>query len=307
MGRPQALGYALTLLAAVLWASMGLFYRSLIQEYGLRPLTVVFVRATVAALALWLALGLGRPKQLMLKRRDLPFFIAFGFLGVALFYAVYVYAVDLAGVGVAAVLMYMAPAWVALLSIPLFGERLTAPKTVALLLALLGAALVGRVYDLVGLRIRGLGIAAGLGASLGYALYVLFCKAAARRGYRPWTALAFALALGALFLAPLQSPGELVDLLTTPPALARALILGLVLTLGAGVAFNAALAALPASVVSIVATVEPVIAMLLGYLLLGEQVGWPQALGAGLIITAVALLQGHSEGQAPRVARGNEL
>jgi DME family drug/metabolite transporter len=300
MGRPQALGYVLTLLAAVLWASMGLFYRSLIEEYGLRPLTVVFVRATVAALALWLALGLGRPRLLALKRRDLPFFVAFGLLGVALFYAVYVYAVDLAGVGVAAVLMYTAPAWVTVLSVPLFGERLTTPKMTALLLALLGAALVGRVYDLVGLRLNGLGIAAGMGASLGYAAYVLFCKAAARRGYRPWTALAFALAFGALFLAPLQSPDELALLLATPPALARALILGLVLTLGAGLAFNAALAVLPASVVSIVATVEPVIAMLLAYLLLGEQAGWPQVLGAALIITAVVLLQ------VPRGGRENE-
>jgi DME family drug/metabolite transporter len=67
--------------------------------------------------------------------------------------------------------------------------------------------------------------------------------------------------------------------------------LGLVLTLGAGLAFNAALTVLPASVVSIVATIEPVIAMLLGRLLLGEIVGWPQALGAALIVAAVVLLQ----------------
>ncbi len=173
-----------------------------------------------------------------------------------------------------------------------------------MLLALAGAGLVGRVYDLAGLRLNALGIAAGLGAGLGYAVYVLFCKSAARRGYSPWTALAYALSLGALFMAPMQSPRELAYLLATPPALARALLLGLVLTLGAGLAFNFALGVLPASNVSIVATVEPVIAMLLGWALLGEAVDGGQALGAGLILLAVALLQRQSSRPRSPTGRG---
>ena len=284
-------GYGLVLLAAMLWASMGLLYRSLMENHGLRPLTIVFLRAGVAALALLLALVVIDRSQLRLRRRDVPLFVSFGLVGVALFYAIYIYAVDLAGVGVAAVLMYTSPAWVTLCSVLFLGERLTWLKAVSLALALVGAGLVGRVYDLVGLRVQAAGILAGLSAGVAYAAYVLFCKAIAKRGYSPRAALAYGLAIGALFLAPWQDGAELLGILASPSALVQVLVLGLVLTLGAGVAFNEALGILPASVVSIVATVEPVMAMLLGSLVFGEVVGWPQACGAALILLAVALLQ----------------
>ena len=282
-------GYGLALVAASLWATLGLFYTGL-ETYGLPRLTIVFYRAAVAAVVLFMVLGWGRRDWLKLERRDWPLFLAFGLAGVAAFYVVYIYAIALTGMGMAAVLMYTAPAWVTLLSVLLFNERLGGLKGVAVLLACGGCALVGRVYDLASVRLNLLGVLAGLGAGLTYGLYTLFSKVAQDR-YTAWTTLAYALGVGALFMLPLQSLADLARAATTPPILFWLLMLGLVPTLGGGVAFNAALRRIPASNASIVATLEPAIATLLGWLFLDERLEILQLLGAGLILAAVVILQ----------------
>ncbi len=282
-------GYGLALTAAALWATLGLFYQGL-AAFGLPRITIVFYRAASAAVILFLILGWRRRGSLRLERRDWPMFLLFGLVGVAAFYLVYIYAIELTGMGMAAVLMYTAPAWVTLLSTVLFKEQLGGPKIVAVLLACGGCALVGQVYNLASVRLNLLGILAGLGAGLTYGLYTLFSKIAQRR-YTAWTTLAYALGLGALFMLPLQPPADLIQAVTSLPILFWLLMLGLVPTLGGGVAFNAALRRIPASNASIVATLEPAIATLLGWMFLGERLETPQLLGAGLILAAVIILQ----------------
>jgi len=282
-------GYGLALAAAALWATLGLFYQGL-AAYGLPSLTIVFFRAAIAAMVLFLALGWQRRGSLRLERRDWFLFVAFGLIGVAAFYVVYIYAISLTGMGMAAVLMYTAPAWVMLLSAIFFKERLGRPKAAALLLACGGCALVSRAYDLTSVRLNLVGILAGLGAGLTYGLYTLFSRVAQRR-CTAWTTLAYALGLGALFMLPLQSPADLTHALTTPALLFWLLALGLVPTVGGGLAFNAALRLVPASNASIVATLEPAIATLLGWVFFDERLDVLQLLGAGLILAAVVILQ----------------
>lgn len=282
-------GYGLALVAASLWATLGLFYRAL-GAHGLPAITIVFYRALVAAVVLFPLLAWRQPASLRLAWREGVFFAAFGLFGVAAFYIVYIYAINLAGMGMAAVLMYTAPAWVTLLSVPLLGERLSGLKVAAVLIAVGGCALVGRIYDPVSVRVNLPGILAGLGAGLAYGLYTLFSKVAQRR-HTPWATLAYALGLGALFMLPLQSPGELLRALTTPATLVWLLALGLVPTLAGGVAFNAALRRVPASNASVVATLEPVIAGLLGWAFLHERLDPLQWLGAAMILLAVLTLQ----------------
>ncbi len=283
-------GYGLVLIAAALWATMGLFYKGLMAA-ELAPITIIFWRAGVAALILFLTLGLQRRGKLHVDKSDWPLFLGFGAIGVATFFVIYIYAIKLTGMGVAAVLMYTAPAWVTVLSTFLFHERLTARKGLALLLAVAGCALVGKVYDLDGITLNLPGLLVGLAAGLTYGFYILFCKAVADRGYNAWTALAYGLGIGALCLLPFQTVGELRTIVTSPELLFWIAILGLVPTLGGGAAFNAGLHSVPASDASIVATLEPAIATFLGWAFMGEHLDPPQILGAGLILAAVVVLQ----------------
>jgi drug/metabolite transporter, DME family len=282
-------GYTFILVAATLWATLGIIFKALIGDYGLSRITIAFFRASLSAVVLFAALALRRPSLLRIAVRDGLFFAAFGLFGIAAFYIVYITAIDLAGMSVAAVLLYTAPAWVALISAVFLGEKLTPVKLVAVTLAMAGCALVARVYDVRGLQLNWLGIVAGLGAGLTYALYSVFNKIGLRR-HDGWTVLAYGLLAGSVFLAPLQSSPLLVVALRQPGAVVWLLVLALGPTLGAGLSFNAGLRHVPVSSASVVATLEPVIASLLAFTFLHERLDPAQLVGGGLILAAVIFL-----------------
>lgn len=282
-------GYVLALTAAVLWATLGLFYTHL-AGHGLSLITIVFLRAGIGAVLLFLYfVATGQRRRLVFERRDWPLMVGLGFFAVALYYT-YASAISLAGMGVAAVLMYTAPAWVTLMGLVLRGERMSWRKAAALVLAGAGCALVGKVYDLTNLRLNLPGILAGLATGLAYAIYIVLSKIVQQR-YGPWTVLFYALAFGSVMLAPLQSVATHAGTLATMPAPVVLLGLAIIPTLGGGAAFNAALGELPASEATILGTLEPAVAALLGWAFLGERVAGLQMVGAALILGAVVVLQ----------------
>jgi DME family drug/metabolite transporter len=289
--RPAARGYALVVLAAGFWATLGLFYKTIIDQYGLPPLTVVFFRAAVSGLVLFALLLAGQRRRLVVARRDWPFFLFFALVGIAGFYAVYVYAIHLTGMAMAAVLMYTAPAWVALMAWRLFGEPLNRIKVAALALCFAGSVLVARLLEPGQLQMNGLGILCGLGAGIAYGIYSICNRVAMDRHYSVWTALAWPNLLGAVFLLLLQPSGMVGKALTTPAALAWLLVLGIVPTLGGAGSYFLGLRHLPVSVASVVATLEPVFAAVMGYLVWHETLTPLQLAGCGLILGGVVLLR----------------
>ena len=285
----NARGYLFVLVAATLWASLGVFYKFLINDFGLQPLAAAALRGSIGGLMLLGALLVLRV-DLRIPRRDWPIFLAYGIFGVALFFICYVNAINLTGVAVAAVLMYTSPAWVALLSWRWLGERLGRRGVAALGLALIGAALMARIYDLQALRLNWLGVAAGLGAGLTYGLYSIFNKVLVRRN-RPWVVQVYGLLIGAGLLTLLVPTGELARGFAAPGAIALIFGMGLIPTLVASLAFAIGVQWVPISVAAIVATWEPAVATLCGYILFGERLEPGQWLGTACILGAVLLLR----------------
>ena len=113
------MGYLYLLLAAFLWGLIGPVSRLAFEE-GLTPLAVAFFRASVA----WVFFGLHALllRQVRVERRDALPFLLFGLVGVSLFYGSYQLAVVYGGAALASVLLYTAPAWVALLSLVVLKE-----------------------------------------------------------------------------------------------------------------------------------------------------------------------------------------
>ncbi len=282
-------GYALVVLAATLWASIGVFYKYLIGGFGLTPLAAASLRGAAGGLMLLLAL-LARRTNLAVARRDWLMFLSFGLFGVALFFVAYGNAVNLTGVAMAAVLLYTAPAWVALISWRWLGERLDRRGLAALGLAFVGAALVAQVYDPAKLRLEGLGILVGLGAGLGYALYSVFNKVLVRR-YRPWVVQVYGLLIGSAIMLAIAPKSDLAAGWRSPGALALVFAVGLVPTLLGSLAFVIGVQWVPVSVASILATLELAVASFFGYVLFGERLGIGQLLGAACILAAVLLLR----------------
>ena len=292
------MGTIAVLLAACLFATSGTIIKHLIQGYGLPPLTVAAVRITLAALILFAVLGVLDRKSLRIRARDVPFFLLFGLICVALLQASWVYAVSLIDVSVATVLNYTAPAWAALFAWLLLGERLNRRKAIALLLTAAGVALIVRIFDAQFLSLNRVGLLWGLGSGVTYGLYGIFVRRALER-YSFWTVITYTFAAGALFLLATQPVLSLVEVsapriesaFTHPGAAMWLVILALAPTLCGYALYTFGLRFLEATVATILATVEPVMATLWAAAFLGESLTWPQVVGGALVIAGVIALQ----------------
>jgi drug/metabolite transporter, DME family len=293
-------GYLLVLLAAALWATIGVIYRYLSGTLGLPPLVLAAARAGLGGLVLLAGLALFRRPWLRLDRGALALTLAYGVLGIAVFYATYVYAVVTAGVAVASVLLYTAPAWVALVAWRFLGEKPGRVHILALACTLAGAALVAGLGSRAGsaARLSLPGILWGLASGLTYAVWSVFNSVGVRR-VSPWTFQCYGMLVGgAVLLAVLlamQPPAPLAAAATassgSPAALGWLVLLAAGPTVGASIAYSSGVRRVPVSIASVVATLEPVLAAVLAAVVLGERLSPLQVAGGGLILLAVWLLR----------------
>ena len=281
------MGYAYIAAAALLWATIGPAARFALRA-GIAPLEISFWRAAIAGLLFLVHAGIrGR---LRIARRDLPAVGAFALLGVTILYWAYFRAVELGGAALAAILLYTAPAWVALAAWVWLGERLTIRKSVAVALTLAGIALVA--YGSGSGFSAGAGVATshapaiawGLLAGLAYAGYYLFGKRYFGR-YEASTLFAYALPVGAMLLLPAVS--------FAPKSAAEWLVLvflAVVPTYGAYLLYSFGLARIEATRAATVATLEPVAAAALAYVVWGEALRTLGYAGAALVLAGVLLV-----------------
>jgi DME family drug/metabolite transporter len=274
------LGYLCIAMAAALWGSLGVVSRAVL-EAGVSPLELSFWRASLAG-ALFAAHALWR-RKVRVARGDVGALVAFAIVGVAVFYLAYLFAVQNGGAALAAILLYTAPAWVAIASALWLGERMTGWKLGALVVTLLGVALVavGAPQAAGGLRIGPAALGWGLLSGLAYACYYLFGKRYFVR-YEAPTLFMYALPLGALILLPAVSfvPksaatwGWILFVSAVPTYLALRL-------------YEAGLKRVEATRAVTVATLEPVIAAALAFAVWGEALRPVGYLGAALVLAGV--------------------
>lgn len=291
-----ALGSALIILAGVFWGSMGLFVRAL-TDYGFDSIQIVALRLSVAAVvfvALSLALGRGKWR---IAARDIPLFLGLG-LGSILFFTVcYFTAIGMMTLSAAAILLYTSPIWVMLMSCVFFKERLTGKKLIALLCAFGGCMLVSGIS---GGTLSLAGLAVGLCSGIGYGLYSIL-GAVALKKYPPLTVTAGTFTVAALGAWCICAPGELVGMLAAAPdAGALALLIvaaGLITAVVPFAAYTVGLKYTEPGRAAILATVEPMVATLLGAAVYGEKITPTSALGVALILAAIVLLNTRGKGK----------
>ena len=187
-------------------------------------------------------------------------------------------------------LQFLAPVWVAILAPRIFGTRTERIVYPALVLALVGLAVILTPSLLgEGIKLSAGGVAAGLAAGFGYAVFQLVVKDLTKRV--PAVTIVFTEAwLDALILLPLalwQTVGVGYHLTTRD--LVAGLILGVVCTALAYTMWTAGMGLIKVQHSSILGYLEPVSAPLYALLLLGQGIStWTVA--GGVLIVAAGLL-----------------
>lgn len=268
------MAYVYILVAVLLWALLGIFAKFAFKS-GLLPLEVAFWRATLGAVFFWVHAKLTR--SMFPKGRDLLLTLAFGLTGVSLFYSSYQWSVFYGGAGWASVLLYTAPAFVALYFAFTGAERLSLWGWLAIFVTLAGVACLSLPS---GSAVGGPALFWGIVSGLSYALYYPYGKAFFHR-YPAGGLYALALSIGAVGLAPWVHFSQ-----KSPEAWLYLGLIAFASTYLAYLAYSEAMKRLPAILVSVLATLEPVVAYLLAIFLWGESLSIPGFLGASLILGA---------------------
>ena len=280
--------FVLILCSGILWGCMGLFVRVL-GTIGLSAMPVVFLRALVTAVCMVLILLVYDRQLLRVRIKDFWCFLGTGIGSIVFFNFCYFRTVTLTSMSVAAVLLYTAPAIVTVLSCFLFHERFTVRKLLSLGFTFTGCVLVTGVLS-EGAAVSPKGLLLGLGAGLGYALYSIFGRYALNKGYHSLTVTCYT------FIVAAVATGCMTDakwVLKTAFQSAEygviALLLGLCCTVLPYMMYTMGLRYVENSLASVIASVEPVTATVLGMVLYQEKLTAGGCLGIMLVIGGMAV------------------
>ncbi|MFB4169506.1 DMT family transporter [Virgibacillus sp. JSM 102003] len=281
------------ILGAALWGTIGWYVKNL-YSFGFTPMEVVTLRAWSAAIILVIYLIFTSPKKLKLNSiRDIKYFIGTGIFSIIFFNYCMFTAIELSTIPVATALLYTAPAFVTLLSFFLFKEALTRLKIIALLITLMGTALVVGLVPLNLATFQLTSILFGLGSGIGYALYSIFSKFALKK-YSSLSITTYTFIIAAVTLLPFFPYQEKFHMLLDPTVLFYAFGLGFLPTAFAYIIYTHGLNNTEASKASILTTIEPVVATLIGIFIFHEAFSFIQMIGMACIIGAVILIQAYS-------------
>ena len=288
------------LLVAGSFLIMGLI--GVLVEWATAPASALLViRFATAGLVLGMIFARRRPLAGARARGVWPRLLLMGLVDAVLLLFFFV-AIRGTSVAIGMFLQFLAPVWVALLAPRVFRvptERIVYPA--------LGVALVGLAVILTpsllgeGIRLSTSGVAAGLAAGMGYAVFQLIVKDLTTRASA--VTIVFTEAwLDVVILLPLalwQTVGSGYHL--TSRDLIAGLILGVVCTALAYMMWTFGMGRIKVQHSSILGYLEPVSAPLYALLLLGQGISLWTVIGGALIVAAgllVVLLGEHEEAGA---------
>ena len=283
------IGVVLIIIAGCFWGSMGIFVRKL-GEYGFSSIQIVSIRITLAALIFCIVLLIKDRSGFKIALRDIPLFLGLGFGSILFFTVCYFSAIKIMSLSTAAILLYTSPIWIMLMSVLIFHEKMNRRKVLALMLAFAGCVFVSGIS---GNGISMTGILLGLGSGIGYGLYSILGTVALRR-YSPYTVTAYTFVIAAAGSWLICRPKDMIDKFSGADDLSGLIIFCILTAMVTAVipflAYTLGLRSVEASRAGILATIEPMVATVVGILYFSEPLTVLSGCGILMILAAVVIL-----------------
>jgi drug/metabolite transporter (DMT)-like permease len=292
-------GVAAVLSAGCLWGAVGVFVRVL-DDARYSPLTVVFVRMSIAfvLLAVFLLIS-GRASFFRIKLRHLPLFAGTGVSSAIMLNLFYSMSTVMNPLAVASILLATAPVFVVILSAPIFKEKITVAKAQSLVIVFAGCVLtsgnigggvIGAASGMSGVTPQG--IAIGLLAGIGWGLYGITTRFCLNRGYKSLTVNIYSFLIGGVACAPFTNFGVIVASISAAPGYMTMILIlhTLVASLLPYSLFTYGMNYMDTGKASILASIEPVVATLIGFFFYGEKPDGVTIAGIALVLFGIVLL-----------------
>ena len=291
MKTEQNRGYLLILAAGALWGTIG-FFATLLANLGMKAGPVAFFRVLSSTVMLALVLLIkGKGISLFrISRRGFFSCMLIGVVSQAFYNVCYMNTIEQNGMATAAVFLYTSPVYVALLSRLLFREPLTVNKILAIVMNIVGCVLTvtGGVFS--EMRISAFGLVMGLLAGFTYALLPILSRTGASEE-NPYTAAFYGQLFGALMLffliRPYQNPGTEF----TWQIILVLIGFGLIPSALAYIVYYGGMSRITeTSKVPVIASVETVVAAVIGLVAFGQTLGAVKILGIALVLCSIAVM-----------------
>ena len=273
-------GILLIAISAASFGTLAIFSKFLYED-GLDIFTILFLRFGIAAflmLVILLARGEKFPRgKILLQLMGMG---ALGYVGQSFSYLT---AIKYASAGLVALLLYLYPMFVFLLSVLVLHEKATWVKVVAILIALLGT---GLTVDPAGGQLPGILLA--ISAALIYSVYIIVGTNVMKYVSAVQSSVVIFASAGAVYGILMAFNG------IHPPATSRGWIniIGIVLvaTVIPVITFLSGLERIGPTHAAMLSTLEPVVTVLLAAWVFGERLQSIALLGGSMILIAVIVL-----------------
>lgn len=282
--------YGCIFAAGCLWGTNGLFVK-LMQGCGSSSAYTGFVRIVLSLLILTvITLVKEGPKAFKISKNTLISCLLLGLVCQALYNYVYSSAINSLGVSFACVMTYMSPAFASVISYFLFREKFGPNKYLAMALNLAGCVLTVTGGRLSGMSFAVSGLLFGLASAACYSLVGIFGRLASGES-SPYVVATYNFLFGSIFLGLFGHPWTTVENPLEPGILLYGFIYALIPTGICYIIYFTGVSRIKeSSKVPVVASVENVIAVLIGVLVFGEKVGMGNMVGILLVLCSIAVM-----------------
>ena len=279
-------GYLFAAIAAASYGTNPIFAIPLYRE-GISVTSVLFMRYAMAVAIMFVATMIKSPKAFVIKPKYVGLLAFMGILmvlsSIALFES-YKYL----SAGIASTLLFFYPVMVAIIMAIFYKERLTKKSWACLITAFLGVVILSKNDD--GGFISLLGLTLVMLSSLSYAIYLVYINRGPMKKINTSTITFYVILGGFLVMIPYCLLDGGLMLPKTTPAWINAIGLGFFPTVISLIFTSRAIALIGSTETAIFGALEPLTAVILGILILGETLTITPAIGMILIFVSVTVL-----------------
>jgi len=291
MSNSKLVPYLEALFAVIAWGASFIATKIALQD--ITPVTIVWLRFTMGVVILGIAVVLRRQFTLP-EKREWGYFALLGFLGITFHQWLQSNGLQTSQAGTTAWIVATTPIFMALLGWLILKEGLGWIKSLGILLAFLGVLLVVSEGNLASVSIGRFGAPGDILILISAVNWAVF-SALSRRGLKQYPAslmMFYVMALGWFFTSLLflttKAPSEIQNL--TLNGWAGVAFLGIFCSGLAYIAWYDALKALTTAQTGVFLYIEPLVAVVVAFFILGEGITVASLVGGGIILFGVWLV-----------------